>query len=600
MSRASSLQKAVRPPVAEIIHQCRQTLYLAFGLSFLVEMLSLAPLLYMLSVYDRVIGARSAITLVSLTLLVVGIYVFWSALEWIRERLMVRLSMRVDWDLGADVFDASFRRHVTRRNVNVHQLLGDLMTVRQFIVGKSLQALMDAPFALIFIIIGALFHPFLAVFVLVATLVMVVAAYASQKITAPIMMAANDENAEASRVAAGSLRQAEAALALGMMGAIRKRWYDRHRKYLQYQVNATEATGLLGGFSEFLGKALPSLMMGLGAWLAIEGLITGGMVIAATMLLSKSVSPLQKLLMSWKDVVNARQAYDRLNILLSEDDRVEERMQLPAPTGKLDVVGAVAVPPGTAKPVVADINFSLKPGEAIGIVGPSAAGKTCLTRLLIGVWRPARGSVRLDGVELSEWNHDEVGPYMGYVPQEIEFFEGTIAENIARLGPVDPEKVVEAAKKIGFHEVVLTFPEGYDTRIGDSGFALSGGQRQRLAIARAIYGSPRYIIMDEPNANLDEVGENALIEAITELKKQGCSIIITTHRPRLLAVADKLLVLRAGRQVGYGPTKELIAAVRNVQVVNNDGKVAPVAVPAPAAEPAPAPAAEPAPAGGAA
>lgn len=570
MSIASRAKRNVRLPVAEVLHQCRQSFYLAFGLSFVIDVLSLAPILYMWNTFDRVLSSGSGVTLVSLTVLVVGVYIFWSAMEWIRSRLMVRLSMRIDWDLGADVFDASFRRYVGRRNVNVHQLLGDLMSVRQFLTGQPLLALLDAPFAVIFIIVGALFHPYLAVFVLVATILMLMAAYATQKVSAPVLKAANDENAEASRVAASSLRQAEATLALGMMGAIRKRWYDRHRKFLQLQVNASEATGLLGGITGFLAKSLPSLQMGLGAWLAIEGKITGGMVIAASMLISKSMSPIQRLVTSWKEIVTVRQAYDRLNALLEDDNKTVQRMQLPAPTGLLDVNGATAVPPGTLTPVISDVTFSVKPGEAIGIVGPSASGKTCLTRMLIGVWRPARGTVRLDGVELADWNHDEVGPFIGYVPQEIEFFEGTIADNIARLGTIDADKVVEAAKRIGMHEVILSFPKGYDTVLGDAGFALSGGQRQRLAIARALYGSPPYIVMDEPNANLDEIGENALIEAIGKLKAQGASVIITTHRPRLIAVADKLLVLRAGRQVGYGPTREMINAVRNLQVVRSE------------------------------
>ncbi len=570
MSVVSRSKKNVRLPVAEVLHQCRQSFYVAFGLSFIIDVLSLAPILYMWNTFDRVISSGSGVTLVSLTVLVVGVYIFWSATEWIRSRLMVRLSMRIDWDLGADVFDASFRRHVSRRNVNVHQLLGDLMSMRQFLTGQPLLALLDAPFAVIFIIVGALFHPYLAVFVLISTILILMTAYATQKVSAPVLKAANDENAEASRVAANSLRQAEATLALGMMGAIRKRWYDRHRKFLELQANASEATGLLGGVSGFLSKSLPSLQMALGAWLAIEGLITGGMVIAASMLISKSMSPIQRLVTSWKDIVTVRQAYDRLNALLEDDNKTAQRMQLPAPTGLLEVSAATAVPPGTANPVISDVTFSVRPGEAVGIVGPSASGKTCLTRMLVGVWRPVRGSVRLDGVDLSDWNHDEVGPYIGYVPQEIEFFEGTVADNIARLGKVDPDKVVEAAKRIGMHEVILSFPQGYDTRLGEAGFALSGGQRQRLAIARALYGSPPYIVMDEPNANLDEIGENALIDAIATLKSQGASVIITTHRPRLIAVADKLLVLRAGRQVGYGPTREMISAVRNLQVVRSE------------------------------
>jgi ABC-type protease/lipase transport system fused ATPase/permease subunit len=252
---------------------------------------------------------------------------------------------------------------------------------------------------------------------------------------------------------------------------------------------------------------------------------------------------------------------------LIADEKRQSQMQLPPVKGHLVVEQVSTVPPGHNRAVLAEMNFEVKPGQVVAIVGPSAAGKTCLVRLLIGVWSPAKGSVRLDGVDISTWNHDEFGPQIGYVPQEIEFFEGTIAENIARLGEVNPEQVVEAAKLIGMHETILEFPNGYDTQLGETGFALSGGQRQRLAICRALYGMPKYVVMDEPNANLDEVGESNLAHAITQLKANGCSVIITTHRPRLIGVADNLLVLRNGRQVGFGPADEMINAVRNLQVV---------------------------------
>jgi ATP-binding cassette subfamily C exporter for protease/lipase/ATP-binding cassette subfamily C protein EexD len=401
---------------------------------------------------------------------------------------------------------------------------------------------------------------------------MLVASYTTQKVSAPILKASNDENAEAMRIAANSLRQAEATLALGMMGAVRKRWHDRHRKFLQYQVNASEAAGLTGGITGFLGHALGSLQMALGAWLAISGLITGGMVMAASLLISKAVSPIQQLISQWKDIVGARQAYDRINALIREDDKVSARMQLPVPKGFLEVSGVTAIPPGSKQVVLTGISFKVTPGNALGIVGPSASGKTCLTRLLIGVWKPIQGSVRLDGVELSEWNHDEVGPHIGYVPQEIEFFEGTVAENIARLNTVDSEAVITAARLIGMHETILGFPDGYDTVIGESGFVLSGGQKQRLAIARALYGTPKYVVMDEPNASLDEVGENILIQAVGVIKAMGASVILTTHRPRLVAVADHLLVLRGGVQVGYGLTKDMLKAVQNLKVVDSEGQ----------------------------
>lgn len=564
----STASVANKKPIADILYQCRRSFYFAFLLTLLIDTLSITPMVYMMSMYDRVIGARSEITLLSLTAVIIAMYIFWSSLEWIRSRLMVRLSLRIDWEMAAKVFDASFRRHVGRKNVNVQQLFGDMVALRNFLTGQPVLALMDAPFALVFIVIGALFHPYLAVFTAVASILMLIAAYLTQKISGPILKDANDANAEAGRVANESLRSGEATLALGMLGAIRQRWYEQHRKYLQNQVNASEAAGLTGGLSGFLQKAMPSLQMALGAWLAINNLITGGMVIAASMLISKAIAPIHKLLGNWKDIVAARQAFHRLNALLAADDLREARMKLPPPMGDLAVEGLIGIPPGHDKPVISNANFSVRPGEALAIVGPSAAGKTSLVRLLVGIWAPARGSVRLDGVEISDWDHNELGPQIGYVPQEIEFFEGTVAENIARLGVPDPDKVVHAAKLIGIHEIILSFPQGYDTRLGPSGFALSGGQRQRLAIARAFYGVPKYLVMDEPNSNLDEIGEAILVQAVDFFKNNGATVVITTHRPRLVGAVDKLLVLRSGQQVGFGPAQEMLNAVRNLQVVD--------------------------------
>ena len=560
----------------DVLAQCRRALGVAFGLTFLIDLLGLTPMLYMMSAYDRVLSSRSGVTLVSLTLVVLGFYVFWSALEWIRARLMVRLSLRIDWELAADVFDASFRRFVDRRNVNVHQVLGDLVALRQFMTGAPVLALMDAPFGVVFILIAGLFHPYLALFAAAASLLMVGLSVITLRWTSPLLKQANNANAEAARVAANGLKQADTALALGMMRAVRNRWYAQHRQFLTHQVHASEASGLLGGVSGFLQKALPSLQLGLAVYLAMENLITGGMVIVASMLIGKAVAPVQKLIASWKDIVAARQAYDRLTELMRQDTgNSAPHMALPAPLGRLAVTGASATPPGSDKPVLTDIQFALEPGQVLAIVGPSAAGKTSLVKLLLGVWRPTQGSVRLDGVELFDWSHDEVGPLIGYVPQEIDFHEGTVADNIARLGAVSADKVVAATQAIGMHDTILKFPKGYDTPMGDSGFTPSGGQRQRLAIARALYGMPRYVVMDEPNSNLDEAGEQALMDAVQALKAAGSTVILTTHRPRLIGMVDRMLLLREGRQVAFGSAQEIMQALRKLQVVASEDKVAP-------------------------
>jgi PrtD family type I secretion system ABC transporter len=527
------------------------------------EVISLAPIIYMWSVYDRVMPSRSIVTLVSLTTLVLGIYIFWATMDWMRGRLLVRLSLRVDWELAADVFDASFRRHVGRKNVNVQQVMSDLLELRQFLGGSGVMVLMGAPFAVFFIIVAAIFHPYLALFSLASATAMFVVGVVNRRLTTTALKASNQAHMDAMQLAGSVLRQSEATLALGMMPTMRRRWYQQHRNFLSLQVNSSEAAGVGAGITSFLQHSFASLSMGLGVFLAIEDLITGGMVMAASMLITKAVTPLQQLIGGWPSIIRARQAYDRLNTLLVDDGPRREQMALPAPTGRLNVEAMVAIPPGAAKPVLADINFTLAAGEALAIVGPSASGKSSLAKLLVGVWKPAHGSIRLDGVEVSDWNHDELGPHIGYVPQDIEFYEATVAENIARLGHVDPTKVVDAAKLVDMHDTILSWPQGYDTKLGDStSFAPSGGQRQRLAIARALYGDPAYVVLDEPNANLDEVGEQALIQALRHLRARGATVIVTTHRPRLISIVDHMLVLKGGRQVGFGSPKDLFDAVK--------------------------------------
>lgn len=563
--QASKPSNTSNTPVGDVFYECRRGFWFAAVLCLVIELLSLAPIIYMWNAFDRVLTSKSVITLASLTILIVGVYLFWATMEWVRSRLMIRLSLRIDWDLAADIFDASFRRHAGRRGVDVQQVMSDLLELRQFLGGKGVLAVLEAPFALLFIIVGATFHPYLALFSLAAAATMFFAALANERMTTPALKASNNANQEAQKLASSVLRQSETTLALGMMPALRRRWYEKHREFLALQVNASEAAGVSGGLTSFLQHSFQSLGMGLGLLLAIEGLITGGMVIAANMLINKSISPLQQLIAQWPTIVKARQAYARLNQLLSSDKKRSNQMRLPPPVGRLVVNNLVGTPPGAEKPVLTDINFELQTGQALAIVGPSASGKSSLSRLLVGVWKPTFGSVRLDGVEISDWNHDELGPKLGYVPQEIEFFEGTVAENICRMGRVDADAVVAAAQLVGMHEVILAWPQGYDTMLGDAGFMPSGGQRQRLAIARALYGNPKYVVLDEPNANLDDVGEQALIQAMHYLRSIGATVIVTTHRPRLIGIVDYMLVLKGGRQVGYGVPKDLFEAVKKSQ-----------------------------------
>ncbi|MCE2679845.1 MAG: type I secretion system permease/ATPase [Burkholderiales bacterium] len=546
-------------PLRKALQECKTAFSLMAFITFVTNILGIVPTLYMMNMYDRVLSSKSGVTLISLMVLVIGVYLFWSALEWIRNRIMIRISLRIDWDLAAKAFDASFRRNAGRRKVNIQQVMGDLLTLRQFLTGRSLIAVVDAPFSIIYIIVGGLIHPLLAAFSFASTFIVGVIAVMNRKVATPALRAANEASGEATRLAAQSLRYAETATAMGMLPAIRNRWHEKHRWFLQHQVNGSEASGLMGWVGGVVSKMMPSIQMALGIFLAIQGVITGGMVIAATFLVSRSVGPIKSLISNWKDVVNARLAFERLDQLLLEDEKREQRMSLPAPTGRLALSEVQACPPESKQVVLNHVDFSLEPGEALAVIGPNAAGKSSMLKVLLGLWKPSSGSVRLDGVEMSDWNHDELGPHLGYVPQEADLFEATIAENIARLNVVDSEKVVAAAKAAGVHEVILGFPEGYDTFLGDAGFALSGGQAQRVCIARALYGDPKLVVLDEPNAKLDESAETELMMTLRDLKAKGVTVVFTTHRPRLLAVADYLLVLKASEQVGFGPIKEMLA-----------------------------------------
>ena len=346
---------------------------------------------------------------------------------------------------------------------------------------------------------------------------------------------------------------------MGMESTARRRWYGSHKKYLELQTSASESAGGMGNFLGLLQKVLPSFALGLGAWLAIHDLISASMVFAASMLINKAIAPIQKILGNWKTIIGARQAFNRLNKLLIDYRSNTKGMPLPKPMGQLVIDGLTLMPPGHQKPVISAVSAVFEPGSVNVIVGPMGCGKSSLARGLLGIWKPAQGSVRLDGVEMSSWDRDEVGPHLGYVAQDLGFFDGTVAQNIARLGETDAEQVVLAAKRVGMHEVILNFPAGYDTPIGEgSAFAMSGGQKQRIALARAIYKTPKLLVLDEPNSALDEAGEMILGQLIRDLSALGTTIVVITHRPALVSLAHNLMVLNAGQMLKFGLTGEVI------------------------------------------
>ena len=547
-----------KTPLRNAIRDCKSAIYFMVFVTAVINVLSIAPILYMMNVFDRVLPTNSTVTLISLLTLVLGLYVFWTALEWLRTRIMIRISLRIDWDLASDVFNACFRKSLSHKDPNVHQSMSDMLTLRQFITGPSLVSLIDTPFAFFFIAIAYFIHPWLAGFIVVSTLILLVITVFTKQVTTAPIQAANDSNLEANRLAAASLKNSELAMAMGMLPALRKRWYGRHRNFLQHQVNSSEANGFIGMVGGVFSKSLPSLQITIAVILAGMGLISAGGVIAASFLIGKATAPLKTMITKWEEVVKARIAFERLDQLLADQEAIEQKMSLPAPEGRLTAKELTVMAPKTDRPILRNVNFEVPAGSVVSIVGPNASGKTSLLKCILGLWKPVSGSMRLDGAEVGDWRHDELGAHIGYVSQTVGMFEATVADNIGRLGEIDPEEVVKAAKLAGVHDMILGFPKGYDTVLGDGSFELSGGQAQRLSLARAVYKSPRLLILDEPNSNLDDAAEIQLQKTILELKSRGTTIVLTSHRARLVSVSDWMLLLKDGVQVRFGRTKDLL------------------------------------------
>ena len=543
----------------DTFRRCRPALLFAILFSSVINLLMLVPPLYMMQVYDRVLSSRSEATLVALTVLTLGAFVAVGLLEVTRSRILVRVSARLDTLLSPLIFDAVFRNHVRTMGGARTQPLNDVATVRQFAAGQGLFAFFDIPWAPIFLLLLFLLHPLLGLLSLGGGVILVILAFATEWATRTRLADATRNSVAAANFAETSLRNGDAMTAMGMLEAIKTRWMRRHNESLRLQSGASDWAGILTNTTKVVRIALQSLMLGAGALLAIEGKISPGLMIAASIIGAKSLAPVEALIGNWNQVVAAQLAWRRLRALLDTVAVEPDRMALPTPKGQLSVSAIVVAPPGAAAAVLKGVSFDLQPGEALGILGPSGSGKSTLARVITGVWPAASGTVRIDGAELSQWSRDALGPHMGYLPQDVDLFDGTVAENIARLGPVDPEAVVEAAQRAGIHDLILSLPQGYDTPIGESGNRLSGGQRQRVGIARALYGTPALCIFDEPNSNLDEAGEGHLIQALLHLRETKRTAIIIAHKPSILNHVDKIMILQAGQVAFLGPRAEAFA-----------------------------------------
>jgi ATP-binding cassette subfamily C exporter for protease/lipase len=542
----------------------KPVIYKAIGFSTLISLLALMPTVYMLEVYDRVVNSRSGMTLLMLTVLIVLAYAVMELLEKIRGALMRAAGVQVDEALSKRIYDAMFLGFLKRQVGGSTQVLNDLKLVREFLANPALMAIFEAPVALVALALIFAISPILGWASVLGAIAQIGVAFMNERATRKPLNEANRSAVGAQQFAEASLRNAHVMESMGMLDAVHGRWQKRQQEFVTYQATASEGAGLWTAMSKAVQQVMSSLLLGLGAWLMLHNMLNGGasMMIIGSVLGGRVLAPLSQLVAQWNSVVTVRAAWSRLENLLANVPVKPESMPLPAPKGMLTVEGLMAGAPGQQVPIVRGVQFALSPGEVLAVVGPSASGKTTLARLLVGLWPAMSGKVRLDGADVYTWDKTELGPYLGYLPQGVELLDGTLAENIARFGEVDMAQVEAAARLVGVHELIMSLPEGYNSPVGRDGAMLSGGQRQRVGLARALYGKPVFVVLDEPNSSLDEAGDAALANAIATLKQLGTTFVVMTHRTSVLGVADKMLIMREGAQQAFGPRDEVLAALQ--------------------------------------
>ncbi len=526
--------------------------YIAYGafFSMFINVLQLTFPIYMLQIYDRVLSSYSMPTLFVLTLAAVICLIVMALLEFTRSRLLVRCGVAIDHALSRTVLDSVIKQSALLGMKPDQATLRDVNLVRNFFGGNAIFTLFDIPWTPLFLAVIYALHPMLGMVATAGAVLLVILAIVNEKITRQPLDAANTVNGFSMKYVETARRNARTIRSMGMLEGVASRWSEYNDTVTKLQTQSSRRAGLVQSISSWLRQSMQVFIYGVGAWLTLEGESTAGCMIAASIIMGRALAPVQMGIGSWKSMVEARGAWKRLDVLLSQPEE-KEQMDLPVPTGSLAVEG-VSFAIGQSV-ILRGINFNLEPGESLGLIGPSGAGKSTLCRLLLGIWPANAGAVRLDGADVFTWDKEKLGPYIGYLPQDIELFPVSIAENIARMGEVDSDAVIEAARQAGVHELILSFPKGYDARIGEGNVVLSGGQRQRIGLARALYAKPKFIILDEPNSNLDDEGERALVASWPLLKAQGTTLVIVSHKPSLLSGVDKILMLKEGQQMMFGP-----------------------------------------------
>ena len=565
IKKQSNNKKPVVSELKKSLLSAKKSFIMVGLFSMFINILMLVPPLYMLQLYDRVLGSRSQDTLIMLTLIVVVLFITMGLLEVVRSRVLVRVGNKLDSMLSQRIFDNLFELERKAPGRSSSMPLNDLTQVRQFMTGNGLFAFFDAPWMPIYIIVLFIFHPAFGFFAIFAAIVLVGITVANEYSTKEKLAEANNLSRASTIYVDSNIRNAEVVNAMGMRNNISKVWADKYYGFLNAQNIASDSAGVWSNLSKSLRVMFQSLILGLGAYLAINMEVTPGMMIAASIIMGRALAPLDLIIGSWKGFSSARSSYERIEGLLNDFPKDKEYMQLPAPKGEITLENVVVIPPSGTVPSLKGISMRIEKGDVVGIIGPSAAGKSSLARVMLGLWPLTNGVARIDKADISQWNREDLGQYVGYLPQDIELFEGTVSQNIARFGEVEPEKVVEAASKAGVHEMILKLNEGYDTKIGPGGASLSGGQRQRIGLARALYNNPVFVVLDEPNSNLDDVGEAALVEAIKTLRAGGTTVVIITHRTNVLQATNKLALINNGVLELYGNTNDVLNAIAQKQ-----------------------------------
>ena len=511
--------------------------------------MNLAPSLYMLQVYDRVMVSQSGLTLLFSTMILVVMLGLMGFFEWARSRLLVRVGVRIDERLSPRLFHACFDEQLKQASLNPTQAFSDLTNLRQFLTGNGVFAFFDAPWLPIYLAVLFLLHPLLGWLGVTFAVILTVVAWVSHRLTSSPIHKSLHTGLHVVDHQQANLVNAEVIEALGMLPALHKRWWTRYREHMASQGRVDELTHRLSAATKFLRYTQQSLSLGAGGWLVIHGELSPGAMIAGNILMTRALQPIDLLVNTWKAFVSARTAFDRLAHLVETQTLREQGDLVQVPLGCIALSNVTAHAPGRTEPILDQVNLNIAAGSLVCVVGPSGSGKSTLARAMLGLWPDLSGQVHFDGVPLGQWHRTALGRHLGYLPQDVELMAGSLAQNIARFGELDSERVIAAARRADVHELILRFPNGYDTFIGESGHLLSAGQRQRVALARALYGEPTVIVLDEPNANLDDAGEAALVRVLLDLKAQGKTVVLMTHRLDILKVVDRVVVLNHGRVV---------------------------------------------------